>query len=220
MIKPYPVAILAGGLATRLRPITEKIPKALLEVAGEPFIAHQLRLLQKSKIEQVVLCVGFLGEQIKDFVREGHQFGLQVSYVFDGPQLLGTGGAIKQALPALGEAFFILYGDSYLPCDYLAVQTSFEKSKKLALMTVFHNDGLWDTSNIEYSENKIIAYDKKHRTEKMHYIDYGLAVISAQAFHQISTEGSYDLEFFYQILLKENQLAAYEIHQRFYEAGS
>ncbi|HLB41347.1 MAG TPA: nucleotidyltransferase family protein [Gammaproteobacteria bacterium] len=216
----FPVAILVGGLATRLRPMTETIPKALIQVAGEPFITHQLRLLRKNNIKQLVLCVGYLGKQIQDFVGDGSQFGLNISYVFDGPQLMGTGGAIKQALPMLGKNFFVLYGDSYLPCDYFAVQTAFENSKKLALMTVFHNNGLWDTSNIEFHHGKILAYDKKQRTNKMHYIDYGLSVINERTFDEIPTNCPCDLADFYQILLKRNQLGAYEVNQRFYETGS
>src|SRR5262249_17995413 len=133
-----PVAILAGGLATRLRPLTETIPKALVEVNGEPFIAHQLRLLRAKGIERVVVCSGSLGEMIRERIGKGALFGLRVEFVFDGPRLLGTAGAIKQALPALGQAFFVMYGDSYLPCDYRAVQTDFERSGKPALMTVFH----------------------------------------------------------------------------------
>src|SRR5262245_45541388 len=119
-----PVAILAGGLATRLLPLTTTIPKALVEVNGEPFIAHQLRLLRANGITRVVVCAGYLGEMIQGCVGDGEELGMQVRFAFDGPRLLGTAGALKQALPLLGEAFFVLYGDSYLPCDYRAVQTA------------------------------------------------------------------------------------------------
>src|SRR5215475_16199750 len=112
-----PVAILAGGLATRLRPITERIPKALIEINGEPFIAHQLRLLRSRGIRRVVLCLCYLGEMVRDFVGGGQAFDLAVEYSFDGPVLLGTAGAIHRAIPLLGGAFFVLYGDSWLPCD-------------------------------------------------------------------------------------------------------
>src|SRR5579872_5855079 len=136
-----PVAILAGGLATRLRPLTDKIPKALVDVNGEPFIAHQLRLLASRGIPRVVLCLGYRGEMVRDFVGDGWEFGLQVNYSFDGPELRGTAGAIHQALPLLGDSFFVLYGDSYLPCDYAAVEQAFLTSGKTALMTVFCNEG-------------------------------------------------------------------------------
>src|SRR5262245_12440836 len=117
-----PAAILAGGLATRLRPITEKIPKALIEINGEPFLAHQLRLLRGNGIERVVICAGYLGEQIRGFAGNGNRFQLHIDYSFDGPVLLGTGGALRRALGLLGPAFFVIYGDSYLTCDYAAVE--------------------------------------------------------------------------------------------------
>src|SRR5271165_5405998 len=120
-----PVAILCGGLATRLRPMTETIPKALIELNGEPFIAHQLRLLSSRGIKRAVLCVGYRGEMIEEFVGDGAPFGLHAEVLFDGPTLLGTAGAVRRALPLLGENFFVLYGDSYLPCDYSAVASAF-----------------------------------------------------------------------------------------------
>src|SRR5262245_47348338 len=134
-----PVAILAGGLATRLRPVSETIPKALVPVAGEPFLAHQLRLLAASGIRRVTLCVGYLGDTIEAFAGDGSRFGLELSYSSDGPELRGTAGAIAHARRLLGDDFFVLYGDSYLPCDYAAIQQAFERSGKPGLMTVFHN---------------------------------------------------------------------------------
>src|SRR5215212_2596556 len=128
-----PAAILAGGLATRLRPHTDTLPKSLLDIAGEPFIAHQLRLLRARGLARAVLCVGHLGEMIHDVVGDGSRFGLQVDYSFDGPSLLGTAGAVKGALPLLDDPFFTLYGDAYLDCDYKAVAATFERSGKLAL---------------------------------------------------------------------------------------
>jgi len=215
-----PVAILAGGLATRLRPLTGTIPKALVDVNGEPFIAHQLRLLHRVGIEQVVICAGYLGESIQAQVGDGARFELHIAFVFDGPRLLGTAGALKQALPALGPAFFVIYGDSYLPCDYRAVQTAFVQSGKPALMTVFHNQGRWDTSNVEYAGGRIAAYDKQHPTSSMHHIDYGLGVFRRSAFDRVPDQQFHDLAVLYDDLLKDGELAAYEVHQRFYEIGS
>src|SRR5262245_17339167 len=206
-----PVAILAGGLATRLRPLTETIPKALIEVNGEPFIAHQLRLLRANGIERVVICSGYLGEMIQERVESGTHSGLHVEFAFDGPRLLGTAGAIKQALPALGPAFFVMYGDSYLPCDYRAVQTAFARSGKPALMTVFHNQGRWDTSNIEYVDGCLVAYDKFNPTPRMQHIDYGLGIFSHSAFSLVPDGQSYDLAVLYQELLKRGELAACEV---------
>jgi MurNAc alpha-1-phosphate uridylyltransferase len=215
-----PVVILAGGLATRLRPLTASIPKSLVEIQGEPFVAHQLRLLQQKGIQKIVMCVGYLGEQIIAAIGDGKQFGLNIVYSFDGPQLLGTAGAIKQALPLLGEAFFVLYGDSYLPCDYLAAQNAFQQSQKRALMTVFCNTGQWDTSNVEYANGCILAYNKKNFTDRMRYIDYGLGLFNRDVFNQVPDHEPYDLALLYQNILAQQQLAAHEVSERFYEIGS
>lgn len=215
-----PVAILAGGLATRLRPITQTIPKALVEIAGEPFLGHQLRLLSQRGIPRVVLCVGYLGEQVRDYAADGSAFGLHVDYSFDGPQLLGTAGAIRQALPLLGDTFFAIYGDSYLPCDYGDAARTFLESGKAGLMTVFHNDGRWDASNVEYAEGRILAYDKANRTPRMRHIDYGLGVFHRRAFDTVPRDQPCDLAAVYQDLLRRGELAAWEARERFYEIGS
>jgi NDP-sugar pyrophosphorylase family protein len=215
-----PVAILAGGLATRLRPLTESVPKALLPVNGEPFIAHQLRLLQTAGIERVVMCVGYLGERIREFVGDGARFGLTVEFCFDGPVLLGTAGAVKMALPHLGRQFFVLYGDSYLPCDYQAVVAAFASSGKEALMTVFRNEGQWDSSNILFADGRILTYDKRNPSSEMRHIDYGLGVFRDLAFAAVAADQPYDLAVLYGELLGRGELAGLEIHQRFYEIGS
>ena len=215
-----PVAILAGGLAERLHPITETIPKALVEVRGEPFLAHQLRLLKRSGIGRVILCVGYRGEQIRDYASDGSRFGLELLYSFDGPQLLGTAGALRKALPMLGDAFFVLYGDSYLPCDYGAVEKAFLESGKPGLMSVFRNDGQWDSSNVEFAEGRILAYDKANRTPAMHHIDYGLGVLRGDALEIVPPSEPYDLAEIYRSLLNRGQLAAFEVKDRFYEMGS
>jgi len=215
-----PVAILAGGLATRLRPITDRIPKSLVEINGEPFIAHQLRLLRLRGVGRIVLCLGYLGESIRQFVGDGRAFDLAVEYSFDGPDLLGTAGAIRHALPLLGSAFFVLYGDSWLPCDYAAVESAFIQNGKTGLMTVFRNDGQGDASNVEFAGGHILAYDKKNRTPRMRYIDYGLGVFKRQAFDDLAAASVYDLAALYQDLLARDDLAALEMKERFYEIGS
>jgi NDP-sugar pyrophosphorylase family protein len=213
-------AILAGGLATRLRPITERIPKALVDIDGEPFIAHQLRLLHSKGIRRVVLCLGYLGEMVCEFVGDGTAFGVEAEYSFDGPTLRGTAGAIHQALPLLGSAFFVLYGDSYLPCDYAAVEEAFRQSGKMGLMTVFRNEGQWDSSNVEFADGRILAYDKKNRTPRMRHIDYGLGAFDRRTFEALAPGSVYDLATTYQDLLAADELAACEVKERFYEIGS
>jgi NDP-sugar pyrophosphorylase family protein len=217
---PLPAAILSGGLATRLRPLTETIPKALIELNGEPFLAHQLRLLASRGIERVVLCVGYRGGMIRDFVGDGTQFGLRAEVLFDGPVLLGTAGAVRHALPLLGENFLVLYGDSYLPCDYSAVGGAFLRSGKRGLMTVFRNDGKFDTSNVEYRDGQIVRYDKKSATSAMRHIDYGLGAFRADVFAELPDSLPSDLAAVYQSLLGAGDLAAFDVPERFYEIGS
>jgi NDP-sugar pyrophosphorylase family protein len=214
-----PVAILAGGLATRLRPITEKIPKSLVPVAGKPFLAHQLELLHSRGIRRAVLCIGYLGEMIqRDFGAEA--FSVKLDYSFDGPKLLGTGGAIKRALPLLGEEFFVLYGDSYLPIDYAPIAETFHRNGKLGLMTVFRNEGLYDTSNVVFADGEIKVYDKKNKLSEMRHIDYGLSLFKTTAFDSYSTDQPFDLADVMGKLVREKQLAGYEVRERFYEIGS
>ena len=217
----FPAVILAGGLATRLRPLTEVIPKALVDINGEPFVVHQLKSLYEQGIRKVVMCVAYLGEQIVDVLGNGNQLGMQVAYSFDGNPLLGTAGAIKKALPKIDEKyFFVLYGDSYLLCDYRAAQEKFLQSQKMALMTVFNNQSQWDKSNVEFLAGEIVCYDKKHKTPQMQHIDYGLGVFAKTAFDSIPSDIPFDLEILYQQLLKQRQFAALEVKQRFYEVGS
>ncbi len=215
-----PVAILAGGLATRLRPITEKIPKLLVEVAGEPFFSHQIRLLKRAGLRRLVLCVGYLGDMIVDQYGNGSRWGVDIDYCFDGPKLLGTGGALIAALPKLGDAFYVLYGDSYLPVDYLAVGDFFLRSGQLGLMTVYENHGRYDTSNVWFEGGAIKVYDKKNRLPQMQHIDYGLGAFRAAAFDGFARDAVVDLAEVQKALVAKGQLAGYEIKQRFYEIGS
>jgi NDP-sugar pyrophosphorylase family protein len=215
-----PVAILAGGLATRLRPITEKIPKSLVPVAGKPFLAHQLELLHARGIRRAVLCIGHLGEMIQHDFGDGSAFGVRLDYVFDGPKLLGTGGALKRALPVLGDEFFVLYGDSYLPVAYQPIAEFFRRSGKLGCMTVYHNEGRYDTSNVVFHAGEIVVYDKKHRSPEMRHIDYGLSLFKASVFEACPADQPFDLAEVMGRLVREKQLAGYEIHERFYEIGS
>ena len=215
-----PVAILAGGLATRLRPITEKIPKSLVPVAGKPFLAHQLDLLRSRGIRHAVLCIGHLGEMIQRGFGDGSAYGVKLDYSFDGPKLLGTGGAIKRALPLLGGEFFVLYGDSYLPIEYRPVAECFHRSGKLGLMTVYHNEGRYDTSNVVFRDGEIVVYDKKAKLPEMHHIDYGLSLFQSSVFDGYAADQVFDLAGVMGRLVREKQLAGYEVRERFYEMGS
>ena len=216
----FPVAILAGGLATRMRPLTEKIPKALIDIAGQPFIRRQLKYLREQGVTRVVLCIGFLGEQIEAEVGDGSAFGLEVRYVPDGPTLRGTGGALKQALPLLGDRFFVLYGDSFLPCDFQPVQQAFSASGKPALMTVLRNANQWDKSNVFYRDGQVVEYNKTVPHPEMKYIDYGLGILSAGLFSNYPDHNPFDLAEMYHQLSLKGELAGFEVTERFYEIGS
>ena len=193
MMQMPPLALLAGGLATRLRPLTEQVPKAMIKVAGEPFIAHQLRLARREGISRVVLCVGYLWEQIRDFVADGRRFGVEVEYAVDGPKLLGTGGALRKALDKLGPEFMVMYGDSWLDTAFAPIVEAFRASRKPALMTVFRNDGRWDRSNVWFEDGEIKRYDKREIVPQMHHIDWGLSVITADVLLKQPADTLFDL---------------------------
>jgi NDP-sugar pyrophosphorylase family protein len=219
-LEDWPVALLAGGLAKRLRPLTEKIPKALVKVADEPFLAHQLRLLHAQGIRQVILCLGYLGEMIEAQFGDGAAYGMNIEYSFDGPQLLGTGGALKRALSALGDRFFVIYGDSYLPTNYAKVAEAFLNCGKPAMMTVFKNEHRWDASNVEFDGKEILRYDKANPDKTMQHIDYGLNIFRSTAFANCPSDKPFELADFYPDLIIRNQLAGFEVKERFYEIGS
>ena len=216
----FPVAILAGGLATRLRPITETIPKALVDVAGKPFIVRQLSYLREQGISRVVLCIGYLGDMVREVVGSGESFGLKVSYSEDGPNLLGTGGALAKAIPILGDDFFVLYGDSFLPVNFSAVQEAYEKSKRPALMTILKNQNQWDKSNVLFVDGRLLEYNKREPRVEMSYIDYGIGVVSSSVLKQRHVWQPLDLADVYQDLSLRGQLAGLEVNERFYEIGS
>ncbi|MGH8021952.1 MAG: nucleotidyltransferase family protein [Limisphaerales bacterium] len=219
-LSQIPVAILAGGLATRLRPVTEKIPKSLVPVAGKPFLARQLELLHSRGIRRAVLCVGYLGEMIRREFGDGKNFGIELDYSFDGPKLLGTGGAIRGALSLLGNEFFVLYGDSYLPVNYGPIAECFHRGGKPGLMTVYRNEGKFDASNVVFAEGEIKAYDKEKKLPGMRHIDYGLSLFQASVFDACPANKPFDLAGVLRKLAREEQLAGYEVAERFYEIGS
>ena len=219
-IADIPVALLAGGLATRLRPITETIPKAMVEVAGRPFIDHQLALLRRNGIRRVVLCLGYLGEQVRAYLGDGSAVGMELRYSFDGERLLGTGGALRRAAPLLGPLCWVMYGDSYLDIDYQAVLTYFASQHALGLMTVLENSNRWDRSNVVFRDGRLLRYDKRAQTPEMAYIDYGAALLRQAALERIPIDQPYDLADLYSELVAEQQMIGYEVTQRFYEIGS
>ena len=218
-LEKIPVVILAGGLATRLRPLTATVPKSLIRLAGEPFLAHQLRWLQAEGIREVVVCCGHLGEQIEEFAGDGSRFGISIAYSRDGVRLLGTGGALRRALPLLSRRFLVLYGDSWLTEPIEPVWRSFVESGRPALMTVFRNQNRWGASNVEFLRGAVMRYDKKHPTTAMQHIDYGLEALDAAVLEKWPGE-VFDLSEMWSGLAREAQLAGHETAERFHEIGS
>ena len=215
-----PIAVLAGGLATRMWPLTEQLSKVLLEVAGEPFIAHQLRLFAREGIRDVKLLVGYCWEQIELFVGDGSRFGVKVDYIVDGPTLLGTGGAVRHALDRLGGEFLVTYGDSWLDAPYPPVVEAFHASGRPALMCVFRNENRWDASNVHFENGVIRCYSKKFRRPEMHHIDWGLGMLTASALATRPMGKPWDLAELYEELSISGRVAGYEMTRKFYEIGS
>jgi NDP-sugar pyrophosphorylase family protein len=212
-----PICILAGGSGTRLGSKVRDTPKPLLEVAGEPFLHHQLRLLARYGAREVVLCVGYLGEQIEQRIGP-ERFGLRIAYSHDGARPLGTLGAVRQAAPQLGSRFLVLYGDTYLRIDYAAAARAWELSGRPALMTVLRNEGRWDVSNVSFDGELVTAYDKREPTPSMEWIDYGLGGLDAAAL-QAGEEMS-DLSDLYHELARRRKLFGFAASERFYEIGT
>ena len=215
-----PIAVLAGGLAKRMWPLTEQLPKALLEVAGEPFVAHQLRLFAREGIADVKLLVGHCWEQIEDFVGDGGLFGVNVDYIVDGPTLLGTGGAVRHALDRLGPEFLVTYCDSWLDAPYAPAVEAFRASGQPALMCVYRNENRWDASNVQFENGIIRRYSKKVRVPEMHHIDWGLGMLKARAVAAWPMGEPRDLAELYEELSNSGRLARYEMTHRFHEIGS
>ena len=226
MSAPMQCLVLGGGIGTRMRPATDTTPKALLDVAGEPFAVHQMRWLASEGVTDVVYSIGYLGDQIRDALKGRRDLGCDVRFVDEGQRRLGTGGAIRFALDAdtLDELFFVLYGDSYLRIDLGAVARTFAATDAEALMTVYRNDGRWGTSNVVFEGGRITRYDKQEADPNaagMRYIDYGLSVLRADSVRARIPHGApSDLADIMRSISLEGRLAGYEATCRFFEIGS
>jgi NDP-sugar pyrophosphorylase family protein len=219
MVSPLPaICVLAGGLGTRLGSQVRDTPKPLLEVAGAPFLEHQLELLSRHGAHRVVLCVGYLGEQIEQRIGS-ERFGIEIVYSYDGPQPLGTLGAIRQAAPLLGPRFLVLYGDTYLRIDYRAAAEAWQRAGLPGMMTVLRNDGRWDVSNVAFDGERVMAYDKRHPAPDMSWIDYGLGGLLASALDRVDVHVE-DLADLYHELARRGDLFGFPATERFYEIGT
>lgn len=213
-----PICLLAGGLGTRLGEAVRDTPKPLLNIAGEPFLIHQLRLLAGHGAARVVLCVGYLGELIERQIGPT-QFGIDITYSYDGPNPIGTLGAVRKASPALGERFLVLYGDTYLRLDYRAVAGEWVQSGLPALMTVLRNEGQWDVSNVCFDGTRVTRYDKRAPVPEMSWIDYGLGGLRSETLDLLPDTAD-DLADLYHELAGRGELFGFEATERFFEIGT
>lgn len=214
------VVILSGGLATRLKELTRTVPKSLMDLNGRPFLSHQISMLKNRGIKDLVLCTGHLGDQIEQFAGNGQEMGVVIQYSRDGKTLLGTGGAIRNALPLLQDPFFVINGDTYLPVDFAHILSCFESSCNLGMMVVFKNNNQWDTSNVVVEENMVGKYVKQGGEPDMIFIDAGVTIFRKSVFEFYGANNVFPLEDVYVKLVQRRELAAFETTQRFFEIGS
>jgi len=215
-----PVAILAGGLATRIRPITNDVPKSMIDINGQPFLEWQLQLLEKNNCEAVVLCVSHKAQIIEDFVKNRSKSQMEIQFSWDGEKQLGTGGALAKAMKKLGPTFLVLYGDSYLPLNYEEVASYFIKSNKLGLMTVMENELGLEQSNAIFQNGHVSKYSKHFPEKAMKYIDFGLGAFRADSFKDLTLNEPTDLSVIQADLATRNELIGFEVKERYYEVGS
>ena len=214
------IAILAGGLATRLQPLTENIPKSMIMIEGEPFLRYQLDFLKRDNITDIVLCVGYLSGEIETYFGDGKRFGVDIKYSKEDERLLGTAGALKNAERLLEEEFFVMYGDSYLFLNFKEVFWHFQKFNKSALMVIYKNYDKYDKSNVVAEEGMVKKYDKKHKTKDMVFIDYGVSILRKEVLDMVPENQVYSLEELFPALIKQNEVLAFETKKKFYEIGS
>ena len=215
------VVILAGGLATRLGKLTQNVPKSLLPIQGRPFIDWQIELLIKNEIKDIVICLGHMGERVENYLSIHFSGKLDLKYSYDGKKALGTGGAIKKALPLLKEKFVLIFGDSYLDVNFKELYSKFLDSKSLAMMLYTRNLRDSDQANISKVNEELILYNKFEKLSDMNYIDFGLSCFSKRVFtSDLVTEESFDLALLLNSLSRRNLLNGLETTKRFYEVGS
>ena len=215
-----PLAILAGGYGTRLGSLTTNTPKCLIEINGRPFVDWQLDLLIKNGYSEFVFCVSHKSEEVQEYLGDGSSRGIRIRYSRDGAIQLGTGGALQKAIPLLGEAFGVIYGDSYLPINYLTVEGEFLNATYPALMTVYQNKNQFDSSNVEFVAGSIKNYQKGNNDKKMQHIDYGLTYFRSDTFLPWSSESTFDLSEVCHELSVDGHLGGFEVLERFHEIGS
>lgn len=215
--------VLAGGLGTRMLPDTERVPKALLEIAGRPFLGWLLPRLVRSGADEVVLCIGHLGGAIRAYVGDGAGFGLRVRYADEGARALGTLGALRAALHLLDERFVVTYGDSYLELDHRALLAALEAHPELdAVMAVWKNDGLLEPSNVAVESGRVARYDKRPTGDapRLDHIDFGATALRRSLLAALEPDAPSGLDALQAELARAGRLGAFVVHQPFHEIGS
>lgn len=214
------LVILAGGLATRIRPITNNKAKALIEINRKPFIYWQLKYYIKQGVKNFIFLLGYKGDQIEEYIKNNNCFNVNVSFYHDGNQLCGTGGSILQSINKLPENFFILYGDTLLQIDLDDMYNFYNTNSHQTVMSIFKNKSMYDKSNVQKLSNNIITYNKEDRQNDMSYIDYGISIVNKEVFISNTDKTLTDLSSFYKTISSKNKLLGYEVFERFYEIGS
>lgn len=214
--------VLCGGLATRMLPATERVPKILLHVAGRPFLHHLADRLVASGFDHVLLLAGHLGDRVE---QEASALGPSTRFevVRDGDRLLGTGGALAAARERLDETFLVTYGDSYLPFDYSAPLRALNaEPTAVGCMAVWHNAGLLEPSNAGVQDRLVVRYDKTRApgAPALDHIDYGATALRRSALDGVSTSEPSGLDALTARLAGDGSLLAYVVTGRFYEIGS
>ena len=215
-----PIALLAGGMATRLGDLAKETPKSLIEIEGRPFIDYQLRRFARAGFSQIVICVGNLSEKIIDFVGDGKEYGLDVAYSYDGAEQLGTGGAIQKALPLLANDFFIQYGDSFLDFNYKELEQEYGRNPTPCLMTIYMNQNNFDKSNVKVLVGDYVTYSKSEPSLEMTFIDYGCMILSLKSISDFDAPPKFDLSDYLEHVSQSGRLRGRQVKNRFFEIGS
>ena len=213
-------AILAGGLGTRLRPITDKVPKAMVPVNGRPFLEFEVDLLRNNHVDDLVLCLGYLGEQVEEHFGDGKKFGVRMRYSHDGKELLGPIGGLKMAEGLLDDCFFVTYGDAYLRMDYAGLMAALGRSRKLAAMAVYRHGGRLGKRDVVVKSGYVAVYDKKKSLPEMEWTNFGVTAMRKTTLGSVEAGKPCDEESFYGDLVRRRELLAYETYERFYEIGT
>lgn len=217
------VVVMMGGMGTRLKDYTQHCPKPLVNVSGKPFFAYQLQLLISAGFKKYLFCVGYHARMIEEYFGDGAAYGIHITYSYDGEKLLGTGGAIRKALPDLESDFMVVYGDSFMDIDYAEVLYRYYTGKKSgakALMTILKNENMLDQSNVIYRDGRIVLYDKLHPVPQMKYIDYGVCMYERALFEDYAQGCFLDVADIQKSVSVERKLEACLVLKRFYEIGT